>query len=76
MKTGINLWHSIRQCLLRFDIKSTSNKEQTDKIQNICASKYVTKKMKYSPQKGKRYLKTILSDKELIPQIYKEHKQQ
>lgn len=74
MKTGINLCHSIRQWFLRFDIKSISNKEKTDKIQNICASKYISKKMKYSTQKEK-ILENHVSDKELIPQMYKEHKQ-
>lgn len=65
MKTGINLCHSIRQWFLRFDIKSISNKEKTDKIQNICASKYISKKMKYSTQKEKRYLKTMYLTKNL-----------
>ena len=65
MKTGINLWRSVWQWFLRFDIKSTSHKEKTDKIQNICASKYIAKKMKYSPQKGKRYLKTMYLTKNL-----------
>lgn len=75
MKTGINLWHSVWQWFLRFDIKSTSHKEKTDKIQNICASKYIAKKMKYSPQKGKKILENHVSDKEFMSQIYKEYKQ-